>query len=351
MVTAEIPELIEGIPCKAPELVTSLSDQIITEDTPVSLPLDLTTDVPSTAQVLNLPEGLTYNSETKQIEGYTTLVGDHPITVIVTNSLNESTEYTFNLTVKDIVPTLSDVTMTMYHRDSPLGFMVYATADDNTVISLPNPGTFTLSDTNSQYLTLLDGTLVLNDETRTAEDQFSTVTSALPVGVHTVTVKAADDDGNVVESVITVTVLENLEMPDYETTVQVNTPLEQIFIKGNYELARAEFDETLLPDGVTYDPEQLMISGTPTKVGTYVFEVTGYLTDESTIVRPAMIAGADLESATATYTIHVVEPPVQPEPTPKPELPNTGTMEGSLNTIAVLSSLAGAYLLAKKKED
>lgn len=93
-----------------------------------------------------------------------------------------------------------------------------------------------------------------------------------------------------------------------------------------------------LPDGLTLDSDTGAVSGVPSAVGPYSFELTATFTE----------AGATVGSLTATFSGAVTAPPVQPEapPVSERELAASGSISPSpAASAAVLAVLLGLGLV------
>ncbi|WP_432807027.1 putative Ig domain-containing protein [Mammaliicoccus sciuri] len=103
------------------------------------------------------------------------------------------------------------------------------------------------------------------------------------VGSYDVTVVTTDESGNKTETTFTITVEDTLPPtvdPIEDQTIEVNTQITNIELNGKDNSGKPVTHEVSgLPEGVTYDPETNIISGTPTTIGSY--DVTVVSTDES----------------------------------------------------------------------
>ncbi|WP_239745108.1 Ig domain-containing protein, partial [Mammaliicoccus sp. O-M54] len=92
-----------------------------------------------------------------------------------------------------------------------------------------------------------------------------------------------DESGNKTETTFTITVEDTLPPtvdPIEDQTIEVNTQITNIELNGKDNSGKPVTHEVSgLPEGVTYDPETNIISGTPTTIGSY--DVTVVSTDES----------------------------------------------------------------------
>ncbi len=220
---------------------------------------------PVTHEVIGLPEGVTYDSETNTISGTPTTVGSYDVTVVSTDESGNKTETTFTITVEDTTaPDVDPVDDQTTEVNTPIKDVALSGEDNS-----GQPVTHEVSG-------LPEG-VTFNPETNTISGTPTTV------GSYEVTVVTTDESGNTTETTFTITVEDTLPPtvdPVEDQTTEVNTPIKDITLNGKDNSGKPVTHEVSgLPEGVTYDSETNTISGTPTTVGSY--DVTVVTTDES----------------------------------------------------------------------
>ncbi|MCJ0941673.1 putative Ig domain-containing protein [Mammaliicoccus sciuri] len=220
---------------------------------------------PVTHEVSGLPEGVTYDSETNTISGTPTTVGSYDVTVVTTDESGNKTETTFTITVEDTLPpTVDSIEDQTTEVNTPI--------KDITLNGQDNSG----KPVTHEVSGLPEG-VTYDPETNTISGTPTTV------GSYDVTVVTTDESGNKTETTFTITVEDTLPPtvdPIEDQTIEVNTQITNIELNGKDNSGKPVTHEVSgLPDGVTYDPETNIISGTPTTIGSY--DVTVVSTDES----------------------------------------------------------------------
>ncbi|NPD31907.1 BspA family leucine-rich repeat surface protein [Eggerthellaceae bacterium zg-997] len=216
-----------------------------------------------TVEVEGLPDGLSYDPTTGVAEGASTVFGDFPVTVTVTNSEGEVASNIFNLHVKPKLPTAARIDDQVGRVGEPVSVPVTAENGTVEVTGLPDglgydPATGAVTGVPTQSGDFPVTVTVTNEEGETA-----TATFNLHVKPKAPTAARIDDQvGRVGEPVSVPVTAEN-------GTVEV----------------------TGLPDGLGYDPATGSIAGTPTASGDFPVTVT--------------VTNEEGETATATFNLHV----------------------------------------------
>ncbi|PTK98691.1 YSIRK signal domain/LPXTG anchor domain surface protein, partial [Staphylococcus haemolyticus] len=250
-----------------------------------------------TNKVSGLPAGVTFNPDTNTISGTPTKVGSYPITVITTDADGNETTTSFTLTVEDTTaPTVKAIGN--------------QTKEVNTAI---DPIKIDATDNSGQAVTNkvsgLPTGVTFNPDTNTISGTPS------KVGSYPITVTTTDADGNETTTSFTITV-EDTTAPTVKAignqTKEVNTAIDSIKIDATDNSGQAVTNKVSgLPAGVTFNPDTNIISGTPTKVGSYPITVT--TTD------------ADGNETTTSFTITV-------EDTTAPTVKAIGNQTKEVNT-------------------
>ncbi|MFW3458933.1 putative Ig domain-containing protein [Staphylococcus caprae] len=210
--------------------------------------------------VSGLPSGVTFNASTNTISGTPTKVGSYPITVTSKDTNSNTTTTTFTIKVVDTTPPevkiIADQTKEV--NTSIDSINVVATdnsglAVGNTVSGLPNGVSFD-SNTNT-----ISGT-------------------PTKVGSYPITVTTTDASGNVTKTTFTIKVVDTISpvvTSIADQSNEVNTAIDSITIEATDNSGLAVSNTVSgLPNGVTFDSNTNTISGTPTKVGSYLITVT-----------------------------------------------------------------------------
>ncbi|WP_145340881.1 putative Ig domain-containing protein [Staphylococcus condimenti] len=243
-----------------PPIVEPIDDVTVPEDQEITpIPVKYTDDSKSEVLVEGLPEGLSYNPTTGQIEGTPATPGEYPITVTVKDEKGNSQEVKFTITVEDTTPPvvnpIDDVTV----------------PEDQAIIPIP---VVTDDETATVDVEGLPEGVTYNPETGQIEG-----TPTTP-GTYPVTVTVTDEAGNQTSEDFTITVK--------DTTPPVVNPIDDVKVPEDQPIIpipvvtddkTATVDVTGLPEGVTYNPETGQIEGTPTTPGEYPVTVT--VTDEA----------------------------------------------------------------------
>ncbi|BBD91248.1 putative Ig domain-containing protein [Staphylococcus caprae] len=210
--------------------------------------------------VSGLPSGVTFNASTNTISGTPTKVGSYPITVTSKDTNGNTTTTTFTIKVVDTTPPVvkTIVDQTKEVNTSIDSIKIEATdnsglAVGNTVSGLPNGVSFD-SNTNT-----ISGT-------------------PTKVGSYPITVTTTDASGNVTKTTFTIKVVDTISpvvTSIADQSNEVNTAIDSIKIEATDNSGLAVSNTVSgLPNGVTFDSNTNTISGTPTKVGSYLITVT-----------------------------------------------------------------------------
>ncbi|MEB8095935.1 putative Ig domain-containing protein, partial [Staphylococcus caprae] len=213
-----------------------------------------------TNKVNDLPEGVTFDSETNTISGTPTKVGNYPITVTTTDASGNKTETKFTIKVVDTTkPMVTAINNQTKEVNTSIDSIKIEATDNsgqavtNKVSGLPEGVSFD-SETNT-----ISGT-------------------PTKVGSYPIVVTTTDASGNKTETKFTIEVVD--ETAPTVTAIkgqskEVNTPIDKITIEATDNSGQAVTNKVNgLPSGVTFDSETNTISGTPTKVGSYPITVT-----------------------------------------------------------------------------
>ncbi|MFW3591307.1 putative Ig domain-containing protein [Staphylococcus caprae] len=262
--------------------VTSIKDQTKEVNTAIdSITIEATDNSGQavTNKVSELPEGVSFDSETNTISGTPTKVGSYPITVITTDASGNKIETTFTIEVVDktapMVTSIKDQTKEVNTSIDPIKIE----ATDNSGQAVTN-----------KVSGLPDGV---------SFDSATNTISGTPtkVGSYPITVTTTDASGNKIETTFTIEVVDETAptvTAIKDQTKEVNTSIDPIKIEATDNSGQAVTNKVSgLPEGVSFDSETNTISGTPTKVGSYPITVT--TTDAS---------GNKIET---TFTIEVVD--------------------------------------------
>ncbi|MEJ7205004.1 putative Ig domain-containing protein, partial [Staphylococcus caprae] len=237
-------------------VVASIADQTKEVNTPIdSITIEATDNSGQvvTNKVNNLPEGVTFDSETNTISGTPTKVGSYPITVTTTDASGNKTTTNFTIQVVDTIkPTVTAINNQTKEVNTPIDSITINASDNsgqavtNKVSGLPEGVTFD-SETNT-----ISGT-------------------PTKVGSYPITVTTTDAEGNITTTSFTIKVVDTTK-PAVATikdqTKEVNTAIDSIKIEATDNSGQVVTNKVSgLPEGVTFDSETNTISGTPTKVG------------------------------------------------------------------------------------
>ncbi|WP_440569790.1 putative Ig domain-containing protein, partial [Staphylococcus lugdunensis] len=205
--------------------------------------------------ISQLPNGVSYNSDTQEISGKPTQVGVYPITVTATDASGNVSTTSFAITARDITaPDVKPIENQTIEINTAISNILINATDDsglpvnNTVSGLPDGVTFD-STTNT-----ISGV-------------------ATKVGTYPIVVISTDAEGNNVETKFSIKVVDTTaptvkEISDQ--TKEVNTEIDNIKIDAKDNSGQPVTNTVSgLPSGVTFDPTTNTISGVATKVGTY----------------------------------------------------------------------------------
>ncbi|MFW3618841.1 putative Ig domain-containing protein [Staphylococcus caprae] len=244
-------------------VVASIADQTKEVNTPIdSITIEATDNSGQvvTNKVNNLPEGVTFDSETNTISGTPTKVGSYPITVTTTDASGNKTTTNFTIQVVDTIkPTVTAINNQTKEVNTPIDSITINASDNsgqavtNKVSGLPEGVTFD-SETNT-----ISGT-------------------PTKVGSYPITVTTTDAEGNITTTSFTIKVVDTTK-PAVATikdqTKEVNTAIDSIKIEATDNSGQVVTNKVSgLPEGVSFDSSTNTISGKPTKVGSYLIVVT-----------------------------------------------------------------------------
>ncbi|QKF07500.1 BspA family leucine-rich repeat surface protein [Berryella wangjianweii] len=216
-----------------------------------------------TVEVEGLPDGLSYDPTTGVAEGASTVFGDFPVTVTVTNSEGEVASNFFNLHVKPKLPTAARIDDQVGRVGEPVGVPVTAENGTVEVTGLPDglgydPATGSIAGTPT-----VSGDFPVTVTVTNEEGETDTSTFNLHVKPKAPTAARIDDQvGRVGEPV----------------GVPVNAENGDVTVTG-------------LPDGLGYDPATGSIAGTPTASGDFPVTVK--------------VTNPEGEAATVDFNLHV----------------------------------------------
>ncbi|MFL0594584.1 putative Ig domain-containing protein, partial [Staphylococcus caprae] len=272
---------IEVVDKTAPT-VTAIKDQIQEVNTPIdSITVEATDNSGQavTNKVSDLPDGVSFDSETNTISGTPTKVGSYPITVTTTDA--EGNVTTTNFTIKVV-----DTTKPMVTSIKDQTKEVNTAIDSITIEASDNSGQAVINEVSG----LPDGV---------GFDSSTNTISGAPtkVGSYPITVTTTDASGNETTTKFTIKVVDTTKpmvTSIANQTKEVNTSIDSIKIEASDNSGQVVTNKVSgLPDGVSFDNETNTISGTPTKVGSYPITVT--TTDASG------------NETTTSFTIQVVD--------------------------------------------
>ena len=229
--------------------------------------------------VSGLPNGVTFDSNTNTISGTPTKVGSYPITVTTTDASGNVTKTTFTIKVVDTIsPVVTSIADQSNEVNTAIDSIKIEATDNsglaasNTVSGLPNGVTFD-SNTNT-----ISGT-------------------PTKVGSYPIVITTTDAEGNATTTSFTIEVVDTTKptvTSIKDQTKEVNTPIDSIKIEATDNSGQVVTNKVSgLPEGVTFDSNSNIISGTPMKVGSYPIVVT--TTD------------AEGNETTTNFTIKVVD--------------------------------------------
>ncbi|MBX5317926.1 putative Ig domain-containing protein, partial [Staphylococcus caprae] len=237
-----------------------------------------------TNKVSGLPDGVSFDNETNTISGTPTKVGSYPITVTTTDASGNETTTSFTIQVVD--------------KTAP---MVTAINNQSKEVNTPiDKITIEATDNNGQAVT----NKVSGLPTGVTFDSATNTITGTPtkVGSYPITVTTTDAEGNATTTNFTIKVVDTTKptvTAIKDQTKEINTAIDSIKIEARDNSGQAVTNKVSgLPEGVSFDSATNTISGTPTKVGSYLITVT--TTD------------AEGNATTTNFTIKVVDttPPV-----------------------------------------
>ncbi|MGX0911478.1 putative Ig domain-containing protein, partial [Staphylococcus caprae] len=272
---------IEVVDKTAP-MVTSIKDQtkeVNTSIDPIKIEAKDNSGQDVTNKVSGLPEGVNFDSETNTISGTPTKVGSYPIVVTTTDASGNKTETTFTIEVVDkTAPTVTAIENQTKEVNTAIN-SIKVEATDNSGQAVTN-----------KVSGLPEG-VIFDSETNTISG------TPTKVGSYPITVTTTDEEGNKTTTNFTIKVVDTTKptvTSIEDQTKEVNTPIDSITIEATDNSGQTVTNKVSdLPEGVTFDSETNIISGTPTKVGSYPITVT--TTD------------AEGNATTTNFTIKVVD--------------------------------------------
>ncbi|MDU0966850.1 MAG: putative Ig domain-containing protein, partial [Staphylococcus lugdunensis] len=204
--------------------------------------------------ISQLPNGVSYNSDTQEISGKPTQVGVYPITVTATDASGNVSTTSFAITARDITaPDVKPIENQTIEINTAISNILINATDDsglpvnNTVSGLPDGVTF---------------------------DSTTNTISGIPttLGTYPIEVMSKDNENNVTKTKFTIFVQDTTSPvvnAIQSQTVEINTPINSIKIDAkDNSLGSVVNTVSGLPDGITFDSETNTISGTPTQTGT-----------------------------------------------------------------------------------
>lgn len=237
--------------------------------------------------VTGLPPGLTFDPATGLITGTPTQAGTFPVTVTVTDPDGDVTTVTYNITI-DLAQTLTG--------SLPNGSQ--GVPYTSPALQANNGGTFSSTD--------LPTGLSINPATGVVSGTPSTP------GTYTVHVTATDpnDPANTITVPYTVVIDAAQAITGTLPNGNEYTPYTSAPLTTNNG---GTLSATGLPPGLTFDPSTGVLSGTPTKPGTYTVQVTA--TDPSnpanTITTPYTVV---IAATPPTLSVTSLNPGMVPDP-------------------------------------
>ncbi|MFW3621159.1 putative Ig domain-containing protein [Staphylococcus caprae] len=272
---------IEVVDKTAPT-VTAIKDQIQEVNTPIdSITVEATDNSGQavTNKVSGLPDGVSFDSETNTISGTPTKVGSYPITLTTTDA--EGNVTTTNFTIKVV-----DTTKPMVTSIKDQTKEVNTAIDSITIEATDNSGQAVTNKVSG----LPEG-VSFDSETNTISG------TPTKVGNYPITVTTTDASGNETTTSFTIQVVDKtapMVTAINNQSKEVNTPIDKITIEATDNSGHAVTNKVSgLPTGVTFDSATNIITGTPTKVGSYPITIT--TTD------------AEGNATTTNFTIKVVD--------------------------------------------
>ena len=244
-------------------VVASIADQTKEVNTPIdSITIEATDNSGQvvTNKVNDLPEGVTFDSETNTISGTPTKVGSYPIVVTTTDASGNKTETKFTIKVVDTTKPMVTAINNQTKEVNTSIDSIKIEATDNSGQAVTN-----------KVSGLPDGV---------SFDSVTNTISGMPtkVGSYPIVVTTTDASGNETETKFTIKVIDTTKpvvTSIANQTKEVNTPIDSITIEATDNSGQAVTNKVSgLPDGVSFDSVTNTISGMPTKVGSYPIVVT-----------------------------------------------------------------------------
>jgi hypothetical protein len=242
----------------APQITAPCPAAGVIQGQPYSFPISVTGGQgPFTWQLSSgsLPTGLSLNTSTGLISGIPTVSGSFPVTIIVTDSLNQTATYTCNIVVTPVLAITAPCPSPGAIQGSPYSFSVTATGGSGALTwelidgSLPpglilNPATGVISGTptaNGSFSVVIR----VSDSASGGLQQTATYTCAIVVGSQlTLTAVCPATPG--------------IQGSPYSFSVSAT---------GGQGPLTWQLTEGPLPQGLTLNPSTGVISGTPTASG------------------------------------------------------------------------------------
>ena len=241
----------------------------------------------------NLPAGLSFNGNTRQLTGTPTALGTYTLRYTVTDTHALSAEQTFTLTVVDALE-LTDPDNQVYIKDQAIETRTLPQASGGS-----QSYTYTLSATTTDgtLTSTLPAGLSFNGNTR----QLTGTPTAR--GTYTLTYTATDTHALSAEQTFTLTVVDALTLTDPDDqTYNINRAITTLTLPQATG-GSPSYTYTLtgnLPAGLSFNNSTRQLTGTPTALGTYTLTYT--------------VTDTHSRSATQTFTLNVVDGPVLTEP-------------------------------------
>ncbi|QUR94809.1 Ig-like domain-containing protein [Macrococcoides canis] len=238
---------------KTAPIVTEIENQSIQLGNAIQS-VTITTDDPTAEiTVSQLPDGLTYDADSKTISGTPTAVGNYPIEVAVKDLAGNETIENFSISVTDSqAPSITPLADRAYPEDAAIEPFVITTNDPTATISVTNLPVGLTFDSGTNTVSGIPTTPMTNTVTVTARDPEGNVSTS------TFVIKVLDKTPPVIAPIPNITVPEDKEITPFTIKTEDNS---DIIAVNN------------LPAGVYYDPATDLVSGTPVTPDVYTVEV------------------------------------------------------------------------------
>ncbi|UTH09019.1 putative Ig domain-containing protein [Macrococcoides canis] len=238
---------------KTAPIVTEIENQSIQLGNAIQSVTITTDDLTAEITVSQLPDGLTYDADSKTISGTPTAVGNYPIEVAVKDLAGNETIENFSISVTDSqAPSITPLADRAYPEDAAIEPFVITTNDPTATISVTNLPAGLTFDSGTNTVSGIPTTPMTNTVTVTARDPEGNVSTS------TFVIKVLDKTPPVIAPIPNITVPEDREITPFTIKTEDNS---DIIAVNN------------LPAGVYYDPATDLVSGTPVTPDVYTVEV------------------------------------------------------------------------------